>query len=89
MSRTPYFLRKYFHKNIYKTFLVSWVLSIYGRSYLIYVIIGTQIGANFTGKVLNCVLKPIIGKILSKKTPQSQNSKKIILNELFCMFFIR
>ena len=24
MSRTPYFLRKYFHKNIYKTFLVSW-----------------------------------------------------------------
>ena len=24
MSRKSYFLRKYFHKNIYKTFLVSW-----------------------------------------------------------------
>ena len=46
------------------------MLSIYGRSYLIYLITGgTQIGANFTGKAVNCVLKPIIiiGKILSKK----------------------
>ena len=39
--------------------------------------------------VVNCVLKPIIGKIFSKKTLQPQNSKKIILNELFCNFFIR
>ena len=38
---------------------IEWctMLSIYGMSYLIYLIIGTQIGANFTGKVVNCVLK--------------------------------
>ena len=39
------------------------VLSIYGSSYLIYLIIGTQIGANFTGESCKLCLKTIIGKI--------------------------
>ena len=43
------------------------VLSIYGRSYLIYLIIGTQIGTNFTGESCKLCFKTIIGKILSKK----------------------
>ena len=53
------------------------MLSIYGRSYLIYLIIGTQIGANFTTGSWKLCFKTLIGKILSKKTPQPQNSKKI------------
>ena len=66
------------------------MLSIYGRSYFIYLIIGKQIGANFTGESCKLCFKIIIGKIFSKKrSPQPQNSKKIILNELFCNFFIR
>ena len=56
------------------------VLFIYGRSYLIDLIIGTQIGANFTAESCKWCFKTLIGKIFSKKTPQPQNSKKIILN---------
>ena len=55
------------------------MLSIYGRSYLIYLIIITQIGANFTGESCKLCFKTIIGKIFfKKKTFQPQNSKKII-----------
>ena len=54
------------------------MLSIYGRSYLIYLIIGTQIGADFTGESCKLCFKTIIGKIFSKKTSLPQNSKKII-----------
>ena len=42
------------------------VLSIYGRSYLIYLIIGTQIGTNFTVERCKLCFKTVIGKIFSK-----------------------
>ena len=61
---------------------------IYGRSYLIYLIIGTQIGASFAGERCKLCFKIIIVKIFSKKTPQPQNSKKIILNSLTNCFVI-
>ena len=66
------------------------MLSIYGMSYLIYLIInGTQIGANFTGKVVNCVLKPIIiiGKILSKKSPRKSLQTNYFVIFLFADVF--
>ena len=44
------------------------VLSIYGRSYLIYLIIGTQIGANFTEE--SC-------KLCFKKHPNPKTVKKL------------
>ena len=43
------------------------MLSIYGRSYLIYLIIGTQIGANFTGESCKLCFKTIIDKNFFKK----------------------
>ena len=43
-----------------------------------YLIIGTQIGANFTGERSKLCFKTIIGKIFSKKTPQPQNNKKFL-----------
>ena len=60
------------------------MLSIYGRSYLMYLIIGTQIGANFTGESCKFCFKTIIGKIFSKKTPQplkqiKNHFKRIVL----------
>ena len=49
----------------------------YGGSYLIYLIIGTQIGENFTGECCKLCFKTIIGKIFSKKnTPTSKTVKK-------------
>ena len=48
---------------------------------LVYLIIAIhKLVQTLLENVVNCVLKPIIGKIFSKKTPQPQNSKKIILN---------
>ena len=43
-----------------------------------YLIVGTQIGANFTGESYKLCFKTIIGKnFLKKKTFQPQNSKKL------------
>ena len=63
-------IAKYFSfKKIYQN---SRVLSIYGRSYLIYPIIGTQIGANFTGESCKLRFKTI------KKHPNPKTVKKSI-----------
>ena len=51
------------------------MLSIYGRSYLIY-LIGKQIGANFTGESCKLCFKTIIGKIFSKKHPNPKTVRK-------------
>ena len=51
------------------------MFSIYGRSYLIYLIIGTQIGANFTGERSKLCFKTIIGKIFQKH-PNPKTVKK-------------
>ena len=65
-------------------------LSIYGRSYRIYLIMGSQIGANFTGEICKMWFKTLIRKIFSKKKhPNPKTVKKIILHKLFCNFCIR
>ena len=62
------------------------VLSIYGRSYLIYLIIAIhKLVQTLLGKVLNCVLKLKSVNFSLEKPPQPQNSKK----SLHCNFLIR
>ena len=53
-----------FHSK--KLIKIEGCLSIYGRSYLIYLIIGTQIGENFTVERSKLCFKIIIGKFFFK-----------------------